>query len=154
LQDYLIRQYVAEDLDAVMSCWEHANAVAHPFLTERFVSQVRREIPEVYLPAAETWVAVWHGRVVGFIALVGDEIGGLFVEPEFHGRGIGRALVDKARESREQLAVEVFELNTSGVRFYSRYGFAFERERRHDQTGDNVLCMQLGGTPVDGEHRA
>lgn len=148
MQDYLIRQYAAADLDALMSCWERSNAVGHPFFSERFVSQVRHEIPNVYLPAAETWVAVWQGRVVGFISLVGDEIGGLFVEPDLHGRGIGRALVDKARESRERLRVEVFELNATGVRFYTRYGFTLVRERRHEQTGDNVLCMQMGGTPA------
>ena len=52
-----IRQYQLKDQSDLMAAWEEANALAHPFLKEAFVAQVRRDIPALYLPNAETWVA-------------------------------------------------------------------------------------------------
>jgi len=53
----LIRPYRNEDLDSVMSAWENATELAHPFLPEGYLEQERYNIPHVYLPATDTWVA-------------------------------------------------------------------------------------------------
>jgi putative acetyltransferase len=37
--------------------------------------------PKLYLPNADTWVAETNGAVVGFIALLGNFVGAIFVEP-------------------------------------------------------------------------
>ena len=140
---YTIREYRANDLGGVISSWEHANEIAHSFLPKEFVDKVRHDIPNLYLPNAETWVADCNGRIVGFIALIGNEIGAVFVEPEFHSTGIGRALVDKAQELRGELEVEVFELNAIGRKFYSRYGFRLMSEKKHEDTGNKVLRLKL-----------
>ena len=94
-----------------------------------------------YFP--ETWVWEHEGRVVGFIGLLDSEIGGLFVDPEFHGTGIGRALTDHARELKGALEVEVFRKNTIGRRFYDRYGFQPMAESVHEPTGEDVLRLRL-----------
>ncbi|MDB9493327.1 GNAT family N-acetyltransferase [Spirulina major CS-329] len=140
---YTIREYRADDLGGVMSSWEHANALAHSFLPKEFVDQVRQDIPALYLPNAETWVADCNGTIVGFIALIGNEIGAVFVEPEFHNTGIGTALVNKAQELRGELEVEVFELNAIGRKFYSKYGFKRMGENLHAGTGNTVLRLKL-----------
>ena len=52
-----IRQYSKHDLPALMSSWENASAIAHPFLTSEFQDKVRQDIPSLYLPNADTcWV--------------------------------------------------------------------------------------------------
>ena len=56
--------------------------------------------------------------MVGFISLLGDEVGGLFVAPTWHRQGIARALVDHARASRDHLELEVFEANEIGRAFW------------------------------------
>ncbi|MGB3492649.1 MAG: GNAT family N-acetyltransferase [Elainellaceae cyanobacterium] len=140
---YTIREYRADDLGGIMSSWEHANELAHSFLPKEFVDQVRNDIPNLYLPNAETWVADYDGTILGFIALIGNEIGAIFVEPESHGTGIGRALVDKAQELRGDLEVEVFELKAIGRKFYSKYGFKLMSESIHEDTGNKVLRLKL-----------
>jgi putative acetyltransferase len=103
----------------------------------------------VYLPNAETWVWELDGRVVGFISLLGNEVGAIFVDPKVHGVGIGRALMDHARGLREELEVEVFKANVIGRAFYARYGFELMQEKVHDQTGlDMMRLMLAANTPL------
>jgi putative acetyltransferase len=141
----VIRPYQETDLDDLMATWEAASALAHPFLSEAFQAQVRRDIPKVYLPMAETWVAEQGDRVVGFLALIGHEVGALFVQPSHHGQGLGRALMDTARGQRTRLEVEVFEDNAIGRAFYDRYGFTPLSESIHEPTGCAVLRLEFAG---------
>lgn len=85
----LIRRYQPEDTDALLRLWEEASRLAHPFLEEPFFDSERANIVEVYLPAAETWVAESGQRLAGFVSLLGTEIGGLFVDAGFHRQGTG-----------------------------------------------------------------
>lgn len=140
---HTIRQYAEGDLDGVLSSWENASRVAHPFLTKEFLDKERYNIPNVYLPNADTWVVDLEGRVVGFIALLGNEVGALFVEPAFHGTGAGRALMDKAQDLHGDLEVEVFEANSIGRKFYARYGFEPLTQKNHEETGNEVLRLKF-----------
>lgn len=124
--------------------WERASLLAHPFLPRDFLTAERDRIADVHLPATETWVREAGGRVVGFISLLGDEIGGLFVLPDFARRGIGRALVDHARSMRSTLEVEVFAENAIGRTFYAGYGFVPIGAGVHEETGFEVLRLELG----------
>lgn len=139
----MISQYKPEDSDALIAIWQSANAMAHPFLDAAFVAQVAKDMRALYLPNAETWVLENQGKLVGFIALIGDEIGGLFLEPTVHGQGFGRALVDHAVGLKGPLRVEVFEKNAIGRRFYDRYGFAETDRYAHDMSGEMTLKMAL-----------
>ncbi|TWT29741.1 putative acetyltransferase [Thalassoglobus neptunius] len=68
-----IRKYENGDVPAILKAWDSATRLAHPFLEEDFLAQERRNIPELYLPNAETWVTEVDGEVVDFIALLGNE---------------------------------------------------------------------------------
>ena len=138
----IIRKYTASDLQKVLSAWENASNLAHPFLSTDFQDKVRHDIPKLYLPNAETWVAEINGDVVGFIAILGNEIGALFVEPVFHGNGIGKALMDKAIDLYEKVELEVFTANAIGRKFYARYGFEYASEGVHDASGHEVLRLR------------
>ncbi|MEE8488904.1 MAG: GNAT family N-acetyltransferase [Acidimicrobiia bacterium] len=139
----MIRKYNAEDLAELLDVWYDASQIGHPFLSRDFLDQERRTVIQEYLPNAETWVFEEEGQVVGFIALIGNEVGGIFVTPRRHGQGIGRALMDHARASRNHLDVEVFEANEIGRAFYHAYGFKVIRPVVHEETGEPVLRLRL-----------
>lgn len=139
----MIRSYRPADFDDLLKVWAHASALAHPFLSEAFLELERYNIPNVYLPNAETWVWVACGRVVGFISLLGNEVGAIFVDPEFHRSGIGRALMGHAMALRGALEVEVFERNLQGRAFYANFGFELLHTKVHDQTGFSVMRLRL-----------
>ncbi len=139
----MIRQYQPEDTDAVIAVWQRANAYAHPFLPEDFVVQGTKDMRNIYLPNAETWVLEHDGALAGFISMVGTEIGGLFLDPSLHGKGYGRAMTDHVAKSHGPLTVEVFEQNAVGRPFYDRYGFIETGRYEHEPTGEVVIKMAL-----------
>lgn len=139
----MIRKYVPEDQDAVLGVWYESVQVAHPFWPPQKLDQERQAIAGQHLPCAETYVFERAGTVVGFISLLGTEIGGLFVTPRCHREGIGRALMDEARASRDHLELDVFEANEIGRAFYQRYGFRVVGERLEEATGLRILRLRL-----------
>ena len=142
----MIRKYRDQDLDDLLAAWASAAAIAHPFLTQDFLALERENIPNLYLPNAETWVFEDEGRVVGFVALLGNEVGAIFVHPNQQRRGVGRQLMDKAKELRGELIVEVFKANSIGRAFYAKYGFESVAEKVHEQTGFELLRLRINGS--------
>jgi putative acetyltransferase len=136
-----IRPYIDSDLDELLLVWVDASKLAHPFLADSFIEKEKHNIPKLYLPNADTWVQVVNNRVVGFIALLGNEVGALFVDPSYHGKGFGKALMDKARSRHTTLELDVFKENDLGRRFYKRYGFIMQEERLHEDSGHPVLRL-------------
>ena len=85
-----IRQYKTSDLEAVLSSWEAATRLAHPFMIGDFLVQEHKNVAEIYMPNTDTWVAELDGHVEGFVALMGSEIGAIFLQPSFHGKVLTR----------------------------------------------------------------
>ena len=131
----MIRKYTAADCGAIIEVWSAASLFATPFLSEEFLAEEREKIRTVWLSEAETWVFEDNSSVVGFLSLIGNEVGAIFVHPDNQGQGIGRALMDHAASLRDDLFVDVFEENSVGRRFYDRYGFRFEYKHVHDDSG-------------------
>jgi len=137
-----IRAYKESDLNAVLDSWEAATRLAHEFMADNFIALQRKNVAEVYLPNTDTWVAEVDGDVMGFIALMGSEVGAIFLQPSHHGKGIGKALMDKAQSLHGNLEVEVFKENTIGRNFYSKYGFELLEEKFHEPTGQELLRLK------------
>ncbi len=137
-----IRPYAQRDLHRVLEIWEDASRSGHPFLSDLYLVEERDRVRDLYLPMATTWVFEHGSRVVGFISLIDDEVGGLFVEPQSHRRGIGRALMDLAMAPGRALELEVFKENSAARAFYERCGFTVVAEYGHADTGRRMLRMR------------
>jgi putative acetyltransferase len=140
---FTIRQYKETDLQAVLDSWEIATRSVHKFMSDEFITQGLKDIEKVYLPITDTWVVEFDAEVKGFIALMGNEVGALFLQPDYHGEGAGRALMDKAQSLHPTLEVEVFKVNLTGRKFYAKYGFDFLKETLHEPTGQQVLRLKF-----------
>ncbi|SFI89511.1 GNAT family N-acetyltransferase [Celeribacter neptunius] len=147
-----LRRYQAEDNAALSRIWRQASERAHPFFTPEQLDEQQRQVADIYLPQAETWVALRGATPLGFIGLLPDEvrerseggqgafIGGLFVAPEAQGQGVGRALIAHARSLKSHLALEVYTANPGARAFYARLGF---RETGRREMDDNGLPFPL-----------
>ncbi len=109
----MIRKHKEIDLEDIIKIWLQASPIAHPFLNASFVKKVEYDMRTHYIPNSDTWVYVKNNTIIGFISMIGNEIGGLFVLPIYHSKGIGTQLVNFIRESHNELEVEVFKLRAS-----------------------------------------
>jgi len=145
---HVIRKYRTTDCEAIIEIWYAASLVATPFLSDEFLEEERKNIRTIWLPKAENWVYEADGDLAGFLSLIENEVGAIFVHPDSQGHGIGGRLMDHAVSLRDSLYLDVFEKNRIGRRFYERYGFQFEHKHVHEQTGH--IQLRLNYRPKDG----
>ena len=138
----MIRKFKEQDTDCIMKIWMEASSLAHPFLNTGFVKKVEKDLKDLYLPNSKTWVYVEDEMVIAFISMIDNEIGGLFVSPEEHARGIGTQLVNFVGLIYDQLEVEVFEDNVIGRAFYTKYGFNHMKKYLHEECRQMVLRLE------------
>ena len=139
----MIRKHKEEDLEQIINVWEKSSAVAHSFLNHQFVEKVKSDMTNIYIPGSATWVYEVDHTIVGFISMIDHEIGGLFVLPYHHSKGIGTQLVDFIKKDHSHLEVEVFEQNTIGKAFYAKYGFKEIKKYHHLESGHDVLRLRV-----------
>jgi putative acetyltransferase len=137
----MIRKREEKDNDAIMSVWYEASSLAHPFLEDDFVEKATKDLRDIYIPNTETWVYENNNAVIGFISMLGNEIGGLFVTPSNHCKGIGTQLVNFIKELHGELEVEVFEKNAIGRAFYEKYGFVQIKRYYHSESNNDILRL-------------
>lgn len=140
----MIRKHTDSDLEDILDIWSQSSSLAHPFLATEFVEKVKKDMRELYIPNSETWVYEENGKVIGFVGMMGNEIGGLFVLPNHHAKGVGTKLVNYILESFDELEVEVFTKNKIGRAFYNKYGFEFMKKFLHE-SGHEVIRMKFTG---------
>ncbi|WP_156117593.1 GNAT family N-acetyltransferase [Collimonas arenae] len=117
----------------------------HTYATEGVSDDLAREVLTIFTPAyfqeviADTdyrlLVEVDGANLLGYILLDldspceeqnygGVEVDTLYVQEHFHGRGIGRALLDHAmKHAGKLLWLKAWAGNTRALAFYKAYGF-------------------------------
>ncbi len=136
IHDVVVRPFdAATDTERLSDIWFDASLGAHPFIGRSRLVEQRRLIEEEYLPKAETWVACQRDEAIGFISLLGDFIGGLFIAPDRQGLGVGRKLIAQALDRKGQLSLEVYTANEQALRFYASLGFQEVSRRDVDDQG-------------------
>lgn len=80
------------------------------------------------LPKAEVWVSGAAGDLRAFIAFTPAWVEQLYVHPEHQGRGLGDALLGKAKAGSRDLQLWTFQGNAQARRFYEARGFVVEEE--------------------------
>lgn len=74
-------------------------------------------------PSSEIWLAEEAGQLLGFAAASGMWLDHLYVDPDWHGQGIGSALLFIIKKGRRQLDVGTFQQNFIARSFYEKRGF-------------------------------
>lgn len=122
-----IRPFEPADLESVVAFWHDAKRKAFPYVEvqQRYTLEGNRAFFEDHLLVlCRLWVAEEAGEPVGFMALRGSWIDQLFVRVDRQGRGIGSALLDKAKELTDvDLRLFTYQKNHEARAFYERHGF-------------------------------
>jgi GNAT superfamily N-acetyltransferase len=91
------------------------------------------------------------GRLLGHLASSPGWIDQLYVEPERHGRGVGRMLLEHAQAVQDDLQLWTFQSNLRARRFYAGAGFTEEERtdglRNEEKQPDVRLRWRKGARP-------
>lgn len=138
----MIRAYKESDLVAVMQIWLAGNIKAHGFIPKEYWTGNYPFVEKV-LPQAEIYVYEENdtNEIAGFIGLADHFIEGLFVREAAQSHGIGKRLLDYAKETRSDVSLCVYQKNTRAVSFYRREGFKVQSENVDDSTGEKEFIM-------------
>lgn len=81
----------------------------------------------------QVWVAEQGGNICGFIAIWQPDhfVHHLYVSSDWHGQGIGRALLERGLADSTHGSLKVATRNTAAVAFYHRLGWQNSDETGH-----------------------
>jgi putative acetyltransferase len=118
-----IRRSRPEDGQRAIDIWRAAVDATHHFLTLADRAEID-ELVRDFLPRTEMWLAADEAdRPIAFTIASEGRMEGLFVDPAYHGRGVGRALVTHALTEGSALMTDVNEQNPAALAFYEHLGF-------------------------------
>jgi GNAT superfamily N-acetyltransferase len=145
----MLRAARPTDAPAVVAVFQAARADALPYLPILHTPQEDAAFFGGLVDRGLVTVAKLDGRVAGFLALDGDWVDHLYVDPRAQGRGLGGALLRDAQAQRERLQLWVFQRNANAIAFYEHHGFAIAERtdgaRNEERTPDaRMVWAQVG----------
>ncbi len=138
----MIRIFRKNDLPAVMQIWLGTNIKAHDFIPKEYWMSNYAMVKNA-LPQAEIYVYVDDKtkEIDGFIGLTGNYIAGIFVKNGTQSKGIGKQLLDYAKNIKSSLRLSVYQKNVRAVCFYQREHFVIQSEHMDDDTNEKEFAM-------------
>lgn len=137
----MIRQFEANDMDAVLDIWLTASIQAHDFVDPAVWQAQVDNMRTLYLPASQVYVFEAAGRTTGFYAVHDNNLAAIFVRPACQGQGIGKALITHAKQHCTELTLSVYKENSASVQFYLAQGFTIINESVDEHTGHPEYLM-------------
>jgi len=130
-QNLVIREYQDEDFDPVTILWRISREKAMPEFQRtkgHFFYEDQWYFQNHILNDNEVWVVEGEGKPVAFMAMKDEFIDQLYVHPDHWRRGIGKQLLQYAREKQpEHIWLYTLQVNTNARAFYEKNGFVAEK---------------------------
>ncbi|QQK08778.1 GNAT family N-acetyltransferase [Miniphocaeibacter halophilus] len=127
-ENIVIRNFKEEDLNIIMEIWLSSNLEAHSFIDEKYWKENFQYVKKI-LPKANIKVAMLDNKIVGFIGIVNSYIAGIFISKKFRNLGIGKLLLQEAKENYKRLSLDVYRKNERAYKFYLDNGFIVKEEK-------------------------
>ncbi|MEE1657349.1 GNAT family N-acetyltransferase [Microvirga sp. CF3062] len=124
MRSFVLRRAARADMEAVARLHRHVRKACLPYLPELHTPQQDLAFFEQHVfPASTIWLAEDEGQVIGFAVFKQDWLDHLYVDPAWHSRGVGTALLTTVRQDAAELNLWTFQENGQARRFYERHGF-------------------------------
>ena len=136
----MIRELQRDDINKVADIWLDTNIKAHHFIPAQYWKSNFESVKEA-LSYAEVYVYEHDREIQGFIGLNNEYIEGIFVSDEMQSKGIGKDLINYAKDKRNKLRLNVYQKNTGAISFYQREGFEIQHSGLDEATGEKEYVM-------------
>lgn len=121
---FFIAPAVLNDIQAVAQLHRHVRKTCLPYLPDLHTpAEDLTFFRDHVFPNSRIWLARTGGQLIGFAAVKQDWLDHLYVDPSWHGQGVGRALLETAKQGVSELNLWTFQMNAQARRFYERQGF-------------------------------
>lgn len=126
----MIRSFRDDDFEVVTALWFEAMHVAMPEMMKRMgfeLEGAREYFRNAIILQDQLWVYEFEGAPVAFLGMENDFLDRLYVDPKFHRRGFGQALLDYAKTlSPKHLWLYTHAANKVARVFYEKNDFLAE----------------------------
>ena len=133
------QKFLQEHIQELMEIWLEENENAHSFVKKQYWRQqcdfVKKALPNAML------FCEGNMPIQGFLGVIDGYIAGLFVREAFQRRGVGKKLVNQAKEAFPVLTLDVFAKNTKAIAFYEAMGFCKKEEKIQPDTNEKEYTM-------------
>ena len=136
----MIRELQKDDINKVADIWLDTNIKAHHFIPAQYWKSNFESVKEA-LSYAEVYVYEHDREIQGFIGLNNEYIEGIFVSAEMQSKGVGKILLNYAKDTKNKLLLNVYQKNTGAISFYQREGFEIQHSGLDEATGEKEYVM-------------
>ena len=136
----MIRELRKADINKVANIWLDTNITAHYFIPEQYWKSNFELVKELLLQAT-VYVYEDNQEIRGFIGLNDEYVEGIFVSDEMQSLGIGKLLLNYAKDKRNKLLLNVYQKNARAISFYQREGFEIQHSGLDEATGEKDYVM-------------
>lgn len=137
----MIREFQMDDINKVADIWLDTNIKAHHFIPAQYWKSNFKSVKEA-LSYAEVYVYEHDREIQGFIGLNNEYVEGIFVSGEMQSKGIGKILINYAKEKKHKLLLNVYQKNTGAISFYQREGFEIQHSGFEEATKEKEYVMK------------
>ena len=136
----MIRKLQKTDVIKVADIWLDSNIKAHDFIPAQYWKSNFELVKELLLQTTVYFYEDNQG-IRGFIGLNNEYVEGVFVSEGMQSHGIGKALLNYAKDKRSKLLLNVYQKNTRAISFYQREGFEIQNSGLDEATGEKEYVM-------------
>ena len=137
----IIRKAEINDIEDIMQIWMTENIRAHYYISSDYWEANYSAVKNI-LPQSEIYVSVCDGETAGFIGANDNYIEGIFVKSNHQRKGVGSALLNKLKERKSSLTLNVYKKNDNAVAFYLKNEFSIINENIEENTKESQYLMQ------------
>ena len=134
----MIRELQKADINKVADIWLDTNLTAHYFISKQYWQKKFEFVKELLLQTT-VYVYEQNQEIQVFIGLNDEYIEGIFVSNEMQSHGIGKALLNYAKN---KLFLNVYQKNLRAISFYQREGFEIQHSGFDEATKEKEYVME------------
>ena len=136
----MIRRFEKNDINAVMEIWVNENIRTHNFIAKEYWKDNYEYVKDI-LPKADIYVHILDEQVVGFVGVNNNYVEGVFVDINNQHSGIWTSLLDRIKENKDNLTLNVYKKNGNAIKFYEKNNFIITSENINKDTTEIEYTM-------------
>ena len=136
----MIRELRKVDINKVAEIWLDTNIKTHYFISAQYWKSNFELVKELLLQAT-VYVYEDKQEIQGFIGLNDEYVEGIFVSGEMQSQGLGKILLNYAKDKRNKLYLNVYQKNARAISFYKREEFEIQHSGLDEATGEKDYVM-------------